>query len=179
MPGQFGAPPSGYQVYGQGAGLTLAEPGKRILARLIDAAIMIVVFVIPAFIIMFAMAGSASNNSSGFNFGLSAATVVFGLILLLLPTAYEVGMTATRGATVGKMIMKIKVTRADGMPMDIATALRRFSPSIAASVVGVFCCLGSIASLGILIANVIMIFQPTRLSLYDKVGQTVVVPTDV
>jgi len=52
------------------------------------------------------------------------APLCVGLWLVMKP-AYEILMHGAFGATVGKMLLRIRVARADGDPMDMNAAIRR------------------------------------------------------
>jgi uncharacterized RDD family membrane protein YckC len=58
-----------------------------------------------------------------------------GPAFLLIWVAYHVGMWTWKGQTIGAMILRTKVVRVDGQPVDFATALvRAFSAFISAAV---------------------------------------------
>jgi uncharacterized RDD family membrane protein YckC len=58
-----------------------------------------------------------------------------GPAFLLIWVAYHVGMWTWKGQTIGAMILRTKVVRLDGQPLDFATALvRAFSAFISAAV---------------------------------------------
>lgn len=58
-----------------------------------------------------------------------------GPLFLLIWVAYHVGMWTWKGQTIGAMILRTKVVRVDGHPVDFATALvRSFSAFISAAV---------------------------------------------
>jgi uncharacterized RDD family membrane protein YckC len=58
-----------------------------------------------------------------------------GPAFLLIWVAYHVGMWTWKGQTIGAMILRTRVVRLDGQPLDFATALvRAFSAFISAAV---------------------------------------------
>jgi uncharacterized RDD family membrane protein YckC len=111
-PPQYGAPGDYVNIPGAGA-FKLAGMGQRFLARLIDGLIVGIPVVIIAIIIVAAIAPSADEIARGKS---STSVIVVLLVyvgaLLLLSVAYEVGMIAARGATVGKSAMGIRVVTA-------------------------------------------------------------------
>ncbi len=112
---------------------------RRVAAALID--VIILVFV-PGFV---------SNNNQ-------TASAIAGILAL----AYETWMIGMYGATIGKMVMKIRVVSESGKRIDYPTALVRTLSSYLS--VAVFC-------LGILW----VIWDIKRQSWHDKIAKTVVV----
>ena len=110
----YGAPASEL-VNIPGAGtFKLADMGQRFLARLIDGVIIGVPLSVLSLVILAAMAPSAEDIA----FGRATATsfvvtlLIWAGFLLLFSVAYEVGMLATRGATIGKNLMGLRVASA-------------------------------------------------------------------
>lgn len=110
--GGYGAPPP--HVPGQ------TRPGElldRFLARLIDGILLAVVFV-PLFIVLgaiFIVDASYNARTGEFDDGSTFLfNVVLGIILGALSIAYYAFMESSRGATVGKQLMKLKVVGPDG-----------------------------------------------------------------
>ena len=81
--------------------MQLARPASRLVARLIDGAILTVVSLIPLVVGV-----QNFDEWTDHSVGVSLALTAVGLL-------YEVALTATRGQTLGKMAMKIRVVRAD------------------------------------------------------------------
>lgn len=100
--------PSGpWITTGTGQQAYLAGPSARLGARILDALITGAV----AFVVLLAGAVAAGSTGSDVLFFLTLAAVLVGLIV------YEVGLTATKGQTLGKQAVKIKVIRVDnGQP---------------------------------------------------------------
>ena len=130
--------------YGMGLppGIQLASPGKRIMARIIDWLIMLVV-IVPIFVVIFALAGSTNTTNGGFESNLGfGGTILLSLAVEAVVVAYEISFTALKGATPGKMLMKVKVVReADGQLPGWGTATMRWLPQL----VSVVCSLLSLA----------------------------------
>lgn len=147
MPGGMPAPAYG----GRPPGMPLAEPGTRILARLIDVVILFIAALIIAVIV-----GVEGNQ--------------FGLQLLFAGAAllYEGGFTALKGATPGKMIMGIGViTTAGTFPPGWGPALIRW-------VVTAIPCIGFI----VFIVSLVFLFtDASHRTVGDKAANTLVVKT--
>ncbi|MFI7667328.1 RDD family protein [Nocardia sp. NPDC049526] len=122
--------------------------GTRLGARLIDT----VIVGIPIGIVA-AVAVASADSSNEFpaetdsGFGVGTALLVVGLGLLAC-IAYEVGLTATQGATFGKKALGIRVARIDtadapGEGIGFAAALIRWAtlvlPSVVCVIWGVLC----------------------------------------
>ena len=144
---------------------TLAEPVKRIVARLIDGVIW---FVISALV-----PGLFGGGPFG-DIGIGAA-VVLSVVSGALVVAYEVVMIGTRGATFGKLALGLKVVNEDGSEPDYNTGLRRMYLYIAFIFIGLIPILGGLAFLGVAVAGLIMLFTDAkRQTPWDKVGKTLV-----
>jgi uncharacterized RDD family membrane protein YckC len=144
-PGQYppapqypSAPPPGYgsyggygqQPYAQVPGMTPFGPpagmGSRLLARILDALIVGV----PIGIIVGIVAATAGR-------GAFIAVYIIGIVAAL---AYELYFVGTRGATVGKQVMKIKVVDStNGQPIGIGRAFVRYLVLV---ITGEICTLG-------------------------------------
>jgi uncharacterized RDD family membrane protein YckC len=184
VPGQPPPPPGGFQMpaqpYQYGAGApqygTLATPGKRILGRVIDWLIILVVLV-PLYILVIA-AGSTSSNST--EFGASDGLALGGFFLfmavaMLGPALYEIAFTAIKGATPGKMLVKVRVVREqDGQIPGWGPAFMRWVPSL----VNLVPCLGSFLIIGLWIWALVNLFNnEKRQTPFDLAAKTVVVDT--
>lgn len=162
------APESGYGPPTHAAG-QYADMGKRFLARLIDGVILSVPLLILYFILFAVASSDADDGSTGALTG--GALIIFYLIAVLGPLAYEVGLIATRGATIGKQIMGVKVVReADGqVPGGGPAFLRWLIPFVGSFVCGI----------GTLIVYLSPFFDNSgkRQGWHDKVAKTVVIST--
>ncbi len=92
----------------------------------------------------------------------SAAVHPRGVSFLPLLFVYHVGMLTWRGATIGKMILNLKVVRFDGYPIGFGIAMVRSLSSIFSTIV---------MALGFLW----VIWDPEKQSWHDKIAGTVVV----
>jgi uncharacterized RDD family membrane protein YckC len=145
-------------------GRELASPGTRVGARLIDSIVFTVVF--GALVLPDIDFDAETLTTPSF----SSTRLVLGAVFLF---AYEVGLTALKSATLGKMAVGIEVVRkADGQaPVGFGTAAMRFLPFL----VGYIPLISNLSGL-VLLASLILIFvDEFRRSVYDFAGQTYVV----
>ncbi|WP_433715319.1 RDD family protein [Nocardia sp. CA-084685] len=152
----------------------LAGMRTRLCARLIDT----VVVGIPIGIVAAVVTASTDSSSefpadtdSGFGAGTVLLVVALGLLAGL---AYEVGLTATQGATFGKKALGIRVVRIDtaaapGEGIGAAAALIRWVtlvlPSVLCGVWGVVCAVSPYFD------------HVARQGWHDKVAETFVLAT--
>jgi uncharacterized RDD family membrane protein YckC len=126
-------------------GQPLAEFTDRLLAQLIDLAILFavgLVIMIPALIAIFALVAADVNENTGeLNGGLPLLPVlgICAVVFVLAIGAnyiYEVEMMFKRGQTIGKKAMKIQVICLDpGAPLTRGVAAKRWLASFVAAVV--------------------------------------------
>jgi uncharacterized RDD family membrane protein YckC len=164
MPPAPSAPPPG-PAFGSGQ---YADLGKRFLARLLD----IVIVGVPLAILYFILVAVAVNDSDdGAGAATGGALIIFYVIAVAGPLAYEVGMIATRGATIGKQVIGVKVVReADGqVPGGGPAFLRWLIPFVG----------GFVCGIGQLIVYLSPFFDNSgkRQGWHDKVAKTVVIAT--
>ena len=112
--------------------LDLAGIGRRFAALFIDSLLLsIPIVAIGIGLIAASVAGNKNFNPIWFQPAALLAIVLF--------VAYEALMLAARGQTLGKMAMKIKVVRADGLPLSAGQAWgRAFMRQILASCLSIF-----------------------------------------
>lgn len=150
-------PPTGYGYGPPSPGVT--RPGElldRFLARLIDLAILWVVgFLIGAvFVVGILLGGDASPIGIGANY-LSAA--VMSLLYAALYLGYFAFLESSRGQTLGKMAMKLRVVGPDGVGKPTTEQAIRRNIFMAANLLGLLPVLGGFLSLAAFIAAVAMI----------------------
>jgi len=194
---QYGQPYGGQQM-GAGSGLDyiqlpglgavrLASMGQRFLARVVDALIVGIPFVILYMIIGAAFASSAANSiqidpetgqvvggGAGFLGGSLTIFLLAPLIFIVLQILYEVSMIATRGATLGKQVAGVKVIREyDGQVPGWGGAFTRWGVMVAPAIVP---CLGG---LWVLLCELSPFFdnQGRRQGWHDKAAKTIVTAT--
>ncbi|MCY3862639.1 MAG: RDD family protein [bacterium] len=113
--------------FGDGRSVTLASPGARLGARIIDSFLVTTPIAFPAY---FTTEGDIDWGEVGGIF-VSSPTVgewiAFG-VPLFIAFVYEVAFTATKGQTLGKMAAGIKMVNTnDGSIPTLGMALRRWS----------------------------------------------------
>uniref|UniRef100_A0AAU3GYS1 RDD family protein n=1 Tax=Streptomyces sp. NBC_01401 TaxID=2903854 RepID=A0AAU3GYS1_9ACTN len=152
----------------------LAEPGKRILARLID----FLIISIPLYLISLPFGGAVDVSSDDGNddFGNAIGNtynghqLVWSLIGLVVYVAYDTYFTHKDGRTLGKRLLKMRVAMLnDGSVPDTSSSLMR---AVVLWLPALLCC----PCLWWLI-NIVLMFtdKPYRQALQDKAGKTVVV----
>jgi len=156
----------------------LGEPGKRILARLID----FLIISIPLYLISLPWGGavemSTSNNTNNSDVGdlfsqtYSAHQLLWSLIGLVAYVAYDTYFTHKDGRTPGKRLLKLRVAMlVDGRTPDTGSSFLR---AVVLWLPALLCC----PCLWWLI-NIVFMFtdRPYRQGLHDKAAKTVVVQT--
>ncbi|GAA3484271.1 MULTISPECIES: RDD family protein [Streptomyces] len=157
----------------------LGEPGKRILARLID----FLIISIPLYLISLPFGGavevSSNNNnrnndsvSNVFNQTYSGHQLLWSLIGLVAYVAYDTYFTHKDGRTIGKRLLKLRVAMLnDGRVPDTSASFLR---AVVLWLPALLCC----PCLWWLI-NIVLMFtdKPYRQGLQDKAAKTVVVST--
>lgn len=117
-PSGYGAPtPGGYPGGQQG----VPRPGElldRFLARLIDSVLLGIVFAILFSVLGAILISNAHYDSNG-NFHGAGSSILFYIVLGVFDVVVTMGyysyMESTRGQTLGKMAMKLKVVGPDGV----------------------------------------------------------------
>ncbi|NUW03909.1 RDD family protein, partial [Streptomyces sp. CAI 127] len=173
-------PPPPNDPYGSGAGFgapdplagmpPLAEPGKRILARLID----FLIISIPLYLISLPWGGAVDVNGDGDDgfgdavaSGYSGHQLLWSIIGLVVYVAYDTYFTHKDGRTLGKRLLKLRVAMLnDGRVPDTGAALMR---AVVLWAPALLCC----PCLWWLI-NIVLMFtdKPYRQGLQDKAAKT-------
>ncbi|QNE77073.1 RDD family protein [Streptomyces finlayi] len=171
-PGRYGGQYGGVDPL---AGMPpLAEPGKRILARLID----FLIISIPLYVISLPFGGAVDvtndngdeDFSSAFSNSYTGHQLLWSLIGLVVYVAYDTYLTKKDGRTIGKRLLKLRVAMLnDGRVPDTSSALMR---AVVLWLPALLCC----PCLWWLI-NIVLMFtdKPYRQGLQDKAAKTVVV----
>jgi uncharacterized RDD family membrane protein YckC len=146
-------------------GRTLAEPGRRIVARIIDLIIESVFTVVPAVIWVL-----QDTSRDAEDLQTPPGWLLLGSVLAL---AYEIVFVAVKGATPGKMAMGIEVIRMDGTsPPGWSTSVKR----IVLDLIGVVPGIGVLISLVLFVISFVFLFSDDRRrTLDDRVASTYVV----
>lgn len=129
--------------------------GRRVVAAFVDG---LIVFFGLGFAIA-ALTGNASSSPDGVEFHLEGAPA---LALLALWFLYYVAMEAMLGATLGKLLLGVRVRTADGNPIGWTASLAR---NLLRAVDVGFCFIGA----------VLIWTSPLRQRLGDRAANTVVV----
>ncbi|WP_030971082.1 RDD family protein [Streptomyces sp. NRRL S-1824] len=155
----------------------LAEPGKRILARLID----FLIISIPLYLISLPFGGAvdvSDNNGNSESAGdvftqtYNGHQLLWSLIALVVYVAYDTYFTHKDGRTIGKRLFKMRVAMLnDGRVPDTSASFLR---AVVLWLPALLCC----PCLWWLI-NIVLMFtdKPYRQGLQDKAAKTVVVST--
>ncbi|MFE0736774.1 RDD family protein [Streptomyces sp. NPDC058855] len=178
--GDMPPPPPPYGGYGGGYGGTdplagmppLADPGRRILARLIDW----LIIAVPLAIIGIPFDVYDRSTVNGDDFGDTVTTFnggsqwVFQLLTIVAYVAYDTVMTARNGRTVGKKLMGLRVAMLnDGSTPPMSQSLLR---AVVLWLPALICC----ACLWpLLLLILILVDKPYKQGLHDKAAKTVVV----
>ncbi|MCY4665609.1 MAG: RDD family protein [Acidimicrobiaceae bacterium] len=162
-PGQAPKPGSGMAVLESGDLVELARPLTRLVARIADGVILGLVGLLPL------MVGIQSfDDLADGSLGTNLAWLAVGLV-------YEVSLVATRGQTLGKMVMRIKIIRAgDGLiPGWDMSAVRWLVPAIP-GLVGLYTPLG-LPELLSLVVYLSLTWDKVRQGWHDKAAKTLVI----
>lgn len=167
-------PVPGAPQQGMVGGAALAEPLNRIGARIIDYILWFIISLVIGLIFGVAQFTSDRNGTS------YAAALLSGLVGTALVAAYEIFMVGSRGATLGKLALGLKVTREDGSAPDFKDAAMRMSPYIGlgvlASLAGPLGIIFSLMSLVVAIVSLVFLFtDPKRQTIWDRIAKTMVV----
>lgn len=95
----------------------------------------------------------------------NAASVAIGVVIFLLLNGY---LLATRGQTIGKILLKIRITRPSGEAVSITRLALRYGAGFAAALVMVVVWVYSLI-------DCLMIFRESRRCLHDVIADTIVV----
>lgn len=166
MPGGVAHANSGLaNVAGLGT-VKLATLGQRALARIVDAMLLGAVAVV-LFMIFVGAASGANEDNAGTIFG---SFFILIIVLFFVMLAYEPVMIAVKGATLGKMLIGIKVISqvSGGNPGWGSSFMRLLIPAIA----NFFCGLGLLVYLS-------PIFDKSGLTQgwHDSAANTLVIST--
>jgi len=169
------------------SGHRLAEFSDRLLARLIDGAILSLVgavFLVPVYIVAGiwlldrlptetrvngAVVGP-EGDPAGFLLGLLGLLGVVVLITLAINYVYDVEMMWRSGQTIGKRVMKIRVQPVDpSLALTRRMALKRYAVSMVTSLIPGLAWVDGLWQLW---------DKPWRQCLHDKFAQTLVIKLD-
>jgi uncharacterized RDD family membrane protein YckC len=119
----YGAQPPSYQPYqqaGPGGSGEAAGMGRRLGARLIDGLLVGAVYSVISLTVLAGAAGTGvfdqadpNGDLTGAQAGVVASLFTLFAVLGVITLLYEVSLIALKGATLGKMAVKIQVVRTD------------------------------------------------------------------
>jgi uncharacterized RDD family membrane protein YckC len=135
----------------------------RFLARLIDGVLLAVVGVIIR--LPLALMLGLSPRGAGSIAVLPVAIGLIGVMTLInigIAVAYEVYFVSTKGATLGKQVLGLKIVRADGGPIPLNLAVGRYFAMWISSIT---------LGIGYIIAG----FDPEKRALHDRICETRVI----
>ena len=153
----------GWTTLGTGHTVELAGPGARLGARILDEAMIFVVFI---------AALLALDQTLDSDVGSDVVFLVLAAVSLIFVLSYEVVMTALKGQTIGKMATNVKVVRADN------GELVGWGKSIGRRIIPVL--LAFIPFIGWILALLVYIsltWDRTRQGWHDKAAGTLVIKT--
>lgn len=170
---------------------TLADPGLRIVARLIDVVILAcAIYGINTLIGMFA-AERAMHNIAEHGFGgifgafntLGATMILTAIVAVGLSVAYELGFTMHFGGTPGKLAFRFRIVDEHGKtPLNWQPALVRWLPFGVLILVARMPIVAFIGALGLLVLAIVglvlLLVSPTRQTPWDVLAKTHVVTSE-
>jgi uncharacterized RDD family membrane protein YckC len=145
---------------GTSEALDLAGRGARLGGAIVDTLIAMVV-ILPIF---FATGVFSAMSTGQPQPGGAMQFLLQNVLPSILMVVYEGLMLTSRGQTLGKMAMGIKVVRADGSDISAGQAWGR---AVSRALMGLTQILG--------LVDVLMVFSKPRTTLHDRIAKTVVV----
>ncbi|NNE97040.1 MAG: hypothetical protein HKN24_13525 [Acidimicrobiales bacterium] len=144
----------------------LASPGRRIGARVLDFLVWLAIAVLVALIL-----GVEVGDNLRADIGMNASFQQNVLWLVAVATL-EIGLVATRGASLGKIALDLTVTDGEGNLPTAKQAALRIAP-LSLVILGSF---GSWAVLILGFISLVLLFvDATHQTVWDKIAKTVVV----
>jgi uncharacterized RDD family membrane protein YckC len=146
--------------------LKMANLGNRIVAYIIDAIGLSIIYFILAFVI--GGAGAASMSASGDNSAaigamMGAMALVYLISIVLFLGYFTIMEASEKQGTFGKQIMKIKVVNQNGERLTMGESIMR---NVLGRIINIFTC-----SIG----YIIIFFTKDNQGLHDMVAKTYVV----
>ncbi len=198
-----GMPPTGYNAYNQGwvaprgdvlpDGAVLAQWWRRLVGRILDYIVTVVITVVIAFpwlseavsalsdfvaqSVQAAESGGTAPSQTALTEQFLQAALPFTLISVVVSLLYETAFLSTRGATPGKMVMGTFVRRTGhaGERLSVVDALRRQIIAVGTSLLGLLPFVSLLASGLSVLDPAWLLWDRKRQALHDKVADTVVV----
>ena len=159
---RFAPPLAHVEDVAQSGSGTLAGRGTRLVAVLIDGLVSGFVFGLLTFVTPLTFTPPAGANLTR----VLLINFVVGFTLFLLLHGY---LIATRGQTIGKALLKMRIERSDGSPASFARIVGvRYLPTALLTTIPV---LGGLYAL----IDSLLIFRESRRCLHDNIADTIVV----
>lgn len=163
-PPQPSPPPAGQAPGGATAGQS-ADIGVRLVARLIDY---VLLWFVSAIILVPVVLGSIFTDvgmGSTFGIGASVGGFVAQLLIALIAVGYFAYLESSRGATLGKQLMSLKVQGPDGGLPSMEVAFKR-NAWLLASIIPI---VGGLVQLGLVIWIIVSVSgSPTNQGVHDE-----------
>jgi uncharacterized RDD family membrane protein YckC len=195
---QYGQPGYGADLHYQAGGIytqvpglgtvPLASMGNRFVARLIDGFVVGIPLAIAYFIVIGIQASSlrdqlqqdAANGGDGGSVGVGGFLVtvlIMALVGLVLTAGYEIVMIGLRGATLGKLIVHIRVVNANtGQVPGMGAAFARWGVMFGPNILNFLLCIGALLELLVVLSP--LFDDQRRQGWHDKAAKTLVVSTN-
>lgn len=165
------------------AGFVYADVPNRVIALIIDAVILFILYFIVGIVLaaIGLASGGLGGGGTGFNF---FGAIVLGVVLAVINAAYFIWSWTTMRATIGMRALGMQVGNAfDGKTLTMDQALRRgvalWGPQWAAQFLSGAPVLGSIVGLLAFLWVLYLLYttatSPTKQGFHDKFANTVVV----
>ena len=156
----------------------LPEWPRRLLAKLIDVACLVIPLIVLNIVATGASGNWNPNTTSGFTAG-DGAALAASLAAIAWPLLWsfvnDVVLTVKWGGSVGKHALSLRYVQTSGAKPDWGTGFKRWAIPAVCFVL-MLCCVGYIALIVIAIINLVLIItDPAKQSLYDKVAGVIVI----
>lgn len=153
------------QIVYAGGDLAPASRWKRLAGTLLDGVVVALVF----FPIVIAVYGSFENYGQSVGEGGFLSEVAWQIFSIIVYVALNGYLLATRGQSIGKIVMKTRIVRGDGTPADFVRLVAvRYVP---------FSAIYLIPFVGPVLAliNALLIFRESHKCGHDEIADTIVV----
>ncbi|HZW73006.1 MAG TPA: RDD family protein [Caldimonas sp.] len=158
------APPQAHveDVADTAAGGALAGRGTRLVATLLDGLIGGLAFALVSLVTPLTWAPAPGVSVTRF----MITNGIVGIVLFMVLHSY---LLATRGQTIGKALLKVRIVRRDGSPASFGRIIGlRYLPTTVITLIPLF---GGLYA----IIDSLLIFRESRRCLHDNIADTIVV----